>query len=65
MLERKPLAPNNRNGRMNSAFLQSLESGVTYVKYPKAREEARIKVYGSPGRPTSEGAFGGGNRVTR
>ena len=64
MIARKPLAPNNRNGRMNAAFLQSLESGAAYIKYPKSSESPRIKVYGQPGRQNSEG-FGGGNRVTR
>lgn len=63
MLNRKPVAPNNRNGRM-SEFLSSLGPQAISVKYPKAIEKPSIKSWPRPGRQNSEG-FGGGNRVTK
>lgn len=61
MLNRKPVAPNNRNGRM-SEFLLSLESQAYSVKYPKANEKPSIPSWKQAGRQNSEG-FGGGYRV--
>ena len=64
MLNRKPLAPNNRTGRMKKAFLASLKSEAVDIKYPKSKEKASIFNYARAGRQNSEG-FGGGNRITR
>jgi hypothetical protein len=65
MLNRKPLAPNNRNGSMRAAFLSSLESEGISVKYPKTKnDKPSMQVYARAGRQNSEG-FGGGNRVTK
>ena len=62
MIPRKPLAPNNRNGIMRGAFLSSLESVASSIKYPKSNEQPSIRLWARRGRPNSEG-FGGGNRV--
>ena len=64
MIQRKPVAPNNRNGRMRKAFLQSLESQATPIKFPKANESPSIVIWNQAGRQTAEG-FGGGNRVMK
>jgi hypothetical protein len=64
MLNRKPLAPNNRNGTMRGAFLASLESAASTVNYPKSREESSIVIWKTAGKQNSEG-FGGGNRVKK
>jgi len=64
MIDRKPLAPNNRNGIMRGAFLSSLESVAASVKYPKSNESPSIRLWARRGRPTGEG-FGGGNRVSK
>lgn len=64
MINRKPLAPNNRNGSMRAAFLASLESEAITIKYPKSNERTSIFHYARAGRQNSEG-FGGGNRVSR
>jgi hypothetical protein len=63
MLNRKPLAPNGRNGIMRGAFLASLESVASYSKFPKSKEEPSIRLWARRGRPTAEG-FDGGNRVS-
>lgn len=47
---------------MRGAFLESLESVATSVKYPKSNEAPSIRLWARRGRPTGEG-FGGGNRV--
>ena len=57
MLERKPLAPNNR--RLNSSFSVSRAFNT---KYPKNGERQSVFSYARAGRQNSEG-FGGGNRV--
>ena len=57
MLERKPLAPNNR--RLTSAFSVSR---ALNTKYPKNGERQSVFSYARAGRQNSEG-FGGGNRV--
>jgi len=63
MLDRKPLAPNNRiSDVMSSQFLASLESEAISVKYPKSKEEPSIVVHPQAGRQNGEG-FGGGYRV--
>lgn len=65
MLNRKPVAPNNRNGIMRAEFLASLESQAFSIKYPKTKnDKPRTKSWPQAGRQNSEG-FGGGNRVTR
>jgi hypothetical protein len=66
MLNRKPVAPNNRNSEiMSRQFFDELESQAISVKYPKTvNDEPSIKVYPEAGRQNSEG-FGGGYRVTR
>ena len=61
-MQRRPVAPNNRQGSMWSQFLSSLESQVTSAKFPKAKESPRIKVYAQRGKQNSEG-FGGGRVV--
>ena len=59
MIERQPLAPNNRNG--NSRVRAFKDSGV--VNQPvKSNEKPSIRLWARRGRPTGEG-FGGGNRV--
>lgn len=63
MLNRKPVAPNNRNGVMSTQFLESLKSQATSVRYPKTKNDSpTIKAYPQAGRQNSEG-FGGGYRV--
>lgn len=63
MIQRKPLAPNNRNGSMRSAFLASLESeAIPAPLFPKSKELPSIFAYARAGRQNSEG-FGGGYRV--
>lgn len=64
MLNRKPVAPNNRSGIMRAEFLSSLESQAISIKYPKSKEEPSIRLWARAGRQNSEG-FGGGNRVTK
>lgn len=64
MMSRKRLAPNNRNGSMRAAFLESLQSEAAYIKYPKSNERQSIFHYARAGRQNSEG-FGGGYRVKR
>ena len=60
MLERKPLAPNNRSiGKLMSEFRVSED---TYIQYPKSNGRLSIFSYARAGRQNSEG-FGGGNRV--
>lgn len=60
-MNRRPLAPNNRQGKLLSEFL--LSEAVS-VQWPKSQEQASIKTYARPGRQNSEG-FGGGNRVIK
>lgn len=66
MLNRKPVAPNNRNSEvMSRQFFDELESQAVSVKYPKTKnDEPSILVHPRPGRQNSEG-FGGGRIVTR
>lgn len=63
MLNRKPVAPNNRNSEiMSRQFLDELESQAISVKYPKSVEKPSIAVWPQAGRQNSEG-FGGGRIV--
>jgi hypothetical protein len=48
---------------MIAAFLASLGSEVSYVRYPKSIEEPTTKSWPQAGRQNSEG-FGGGYRVS-
>ena len=63
MLNRRPLAPNNRQGHMKQ-FMMSLGSEPAYINPEKAIERTSIFHYARAGRQNSEG-FGGGNRVRR
>lgn len=63
MIPRRPLAPNNRQGRM-SEFLKTLESVAPAPYREKANEQPSVRIWARRGRQNSEG-FGGGNRVTR
>ena len=60
MLDRKPLAPNNRTA--NKLKREFRTSGAFHTKYPKNGERQSIFTYARAGRQNSEG-FGGGNRV--
>ena len=60
MLNRKPLAPNNRTG--DKLMRDFRGSAALYIKYPKNGERQSIFTYARAGRQNSEG-FGGGNRV--
>ena len=60
MLNRKPLAPNNR--KPSSVLRAFRSSEALYVKYPKSKEEPSIRTWARRGRPNSEG-FGGGRIV--
>ena len=62
MLERKPLAPNNRTP--NTLMREFAASGAFHIKYPKNGERQSIFSYARAGRQNSEG-FGGGNRITK
>lgn len=64
MLNRRPLAPNNRHGVMGAQFLESLKSEAVRVNYPKSVERASVVNWPQPGRQNSEG-FGGGYRITK
>lgn len=64
MLNRRPLAPNNRQGLMKQ-FLAELGSEPVYINPEKSIERTSIFHYARPGRQVSEGAFGGGNRIRR
>lgn len=64
MTDRKPLAPNNRNGVMSAQFLDSLKSEAISVRYPKSNERPSIVTWKQAGRQNSEG-FGGGYRVSK
>lgn len=64
MLPRKPVAPNNRHGRM-AEFLSSLESQVLPQARVKSNESPSIVIWKAAGKQVSEGAFGGGYRVTK
>jgi hypothetical protein len=60
MINRKPLAPNNRSvPKLMSEFRQS---EAFYIKYPKSKEEPSIRLWARRGRQNSEG-FGGGRTV--
>ena len=61
MQKRRPLAPNNRQGRLLSEFLVSEAAAM---QYPKSNEKSSIVTYAGPGRPM-DGGVGGGNRVGR
>jgi hypothetical protein len=50
MTPRIPVAPNNRNGKMRSAFLSSLGSQNAKVSFPKSNERASIVKWGGNGR---------------
>jgi hypothetical protein len=60
MLDRKPLAPNNRTA--NSLIQEFRSSEVLYIKYPKSKEKPSIRLWARQGRQNSEG-FGGGRVV--
>lgn len=64
MIQRKPVAPNNRGGKMRQAFLQSLESQATPINYPKSYESPSIAIWNQAGRQIA-GGFGGGNRIMK
>ena len=62
MLDRKPLAPNNRSiGKLMSEFAVSEAS---YIRPRRTRERLTAFAYARAGRQNSEG-FGGGNRVMK
>jgi hypothetical protein len=62
MINRKPLAPNNRNGVMRNAFLASLESVAFSGRHAKSNERPSIRLWARRGRSVDEG-YGGGNRI--
>jgi hypothetical protein len=61
MLQRLPLATNNRRG--SSLQREFSDSGVKHQPI-KSNEAPSIRTWARRGRPTGEG-FGGGNRVGR
>lgn len=63
MIERKPLAPNNRSGVMRNAFLQSLGPEAFFIKFPKANEKPSIRVYARRSQRQNGEGFGGGRVV--
>lgn len=60
MLNRKPLAPNNRS--VSSLMREFRQSEVFYIKYPKNGERQSVFSWARAGRQNSEG-FGGGRIV--
>jgi hypothetical protein len=64
MLQRTPLAPNNRNGIMRGAFLSSLESVALTNKPTISANSPTIKSSRGAGRPV-DGSVGGSYRVKK
>jgi hypothetical protein len=50
MTPRIPVAPNNRNGKMRSAFMSTLGSQNAKVSFPKSDERGSIVKWGGNGR---------------
>lgn len=60
MIERKPLAPNNRSvSKLKQEFAVS---EVFHIRYPKNGERQSVFSYARAGRQNSEG-FGGGRLI--
>lgn len=62
MVNRQPLAPNNRKNNRVSAFVGAT---AAYINYPKSLERQTVFSYLRTGKPVSQGAAGGGRIINK